>query len=366
MKNVLFLIFLFVIYLTASAQPPSNTKNIFIVTIDGIRWQEVFKGADKNLIANKDYTSNPQLAKLMYLGSSEEESRQKLLPFFWNVISRQGRLYGNRDYKNKVNVANVYRFSYPGYNEIFTGYPDLDVNSNKPKENLNINVLEYLNSLDAFKDQVVAFTSWNIFPFILNEKRSEFPVYSGYDSIPETGNFDLHIFNKAQQNLVPEKTDTRKDVLTFMAATEYINAHKPKVVFIGLGECDEDAHKGEYDKYLQHLNEADHMIQQLWYFIQSTVEYKDKTDLIITTDHGRGNRKWTDHDVLISGSRNAWLAIIGPAIIPEGEMQSPGKLYQKQLASTISELLGYNFTANHPVAKPIHFDDDKTRMNAER
>lgn len=339
----------------ALAQPPNKTKNIFIVTIDGIRWQEIFKGADEGILNQERFTSDIGLAKLMYFDSTLEQSRRKLLPFFWNVIVKQGQLFGNRSYNNEVNVANFYKFSYPGYNEIFTGYPDLDVNSNAPINNLNQNVLEYLNSLDEFKNKVVAFTSWNIFPYILSKQRSGFPIYSGYDSIDENGNPDLHIFNKAQENLITEKTGTRLDELTFMAAKEYINITKPKVVFIGLGECDEDAHHGEYDKYLQHLNEADKILQELWYYIQTTPEYKDKTTLIITTDHGRGKRKWTDHDMLIRGSGDAWLAIIGPDTLPEGEIQSAQKIYQKQIAATISKFLGYNFTANHPVASPIVF-----------
>ncbi len=356
MKHSL-LLFFTISFFTAAAQLSSKTKNVFIVTIDGIRWQEIFKGADPVILNNSRYTSNVDLAKLMYLDSSFDKSRKKLLPFFWNVIQHQGQLYGNRLYKNKVNVSNSYKFSYPGYNEIFTGYPDIYVSSNDPKNNLNINVLEYLNSFDEFRNRVVAFTSWDIFPYILNRSRSRLPVNSGYDSVEENGNFDLHIFNKAQENLVKEKTGTRQDVLTFIAATEYIKINKPKVVFIGFGECDEDAHRGEYDKYLQHLNEADKMIQQLWYFIQSTPVYKNKTTLIITTDHGRGKRskKWTEHDVLVKGSGDAWLAVIGPDTTPEGEMQLPQQLYQKQLASTISMFLGYNFTANHPVAKSIDF-----------
>jgi phosphopentomutase len=129
------------------------------------------------------------------------------------------------------------------------------------------------------------------------------------------------------------------------------------VVFIGFGECDEDGHKGAYDKYLQHLNEADKMIQQLWYYIQFTPEYKDKTTLIITTDHGRGkrNNRWTNHDVMVKGSGDTWLAVIGPDTSPTGEIQIPQQLYQKQIAATISKFLGYNFTANHPVANAIDF-----------
>ncbi len=351
------ILFFSVSFLASTSQLSSKTQNVFIVTIDGIRWQEVFEGADPVIINNSYYNSDVDLAKLMYLDSSSKQSRRKLLPFFWNVIQHQGQLYGNRLYKNKVNVSNSYKFSYPGYNEIFTGYADIYISSNDEKNNLNINVLEYLNSFDEFKNRVVAFTSWDVFPYILNKTRNGLSINSGYDSLEENGNFDLHVFNKAQENLIEEKTSTRLDVLTFIAATEYIKVHKPKVVFIGLGQCDEDAHGKHYDKYLQHLNDADKMIQQLWYYIQSTAEYKNKTTLIITTDHGRGkrNKKWTEHDVLVNGSGDAWLAVLGPDTNADGEMQLSQQLYQKQIASTIAKFLGYDFTANHPVAKAIDF-----------
>ena len=65
------------------------------------------------------------------------------------------------------------------------------------------------------------------------------------------------------------------------------------------------------------------------------------------------NNKWTDHDVLIKGSGDAWLAVIGPDTKPEGEIQMPQQLYQRQIASTISMFLGYNFTANHPVQNQL-------------
>ena len=356
MKYILALLSFFSFF-TANTQLLTKTKNIFIVTIDGIRWQEIFKGADPAIINSKRYTSDVELSKLMYLDSTAGLSRKKLLPFFWNVLEHNGQLYGNRAYKNKVNVSNAYKFSYPGYNEMLTGYPDIYVSSNQKINDLNTNVLEYLNAFDEFKNKIAAFTSWNVLKYILNKDRNGLPIYSGYDSIDENNNLDLHIFNAAQENLVAEKKDTRLDALTFIAATEYIKINKPKVVFIGFGECDEDAHRGEYDQYLQHLNEDDKMIQQLWYFIQSTSEYKDKTTLIITTDHGRGRKftKWLDHDALIKGSGDAWLAVIGPDTQPLGEIQMPQQLYQKQIASTIAGFLGFHFTANHPVAKSIDF-----------
>lgn len=349
--------FFLVSYSYTFCQPLPKVENIVIVTIDGVRWQEIFEGPDIKIINDEKYTADPTLARLMYYDSSKLVSRKKLLPFFWNVIEQKGRLYGNRNYDNHVGVTNIYNFSYPGYNEIFTGYPDIGINSNEPINNPNTNVLEYLNSLDEFKNKVVTFSSWNIFPYILNTSRNEMPVYSGYDPIKEDGDFNLHVFNKLQENknIITEKGDTRQDVLTFISASAFMKIHKPKILLLGFGECDEDAHAGKYDKYLQHLNEADKMIQQLWYFIQSTPGYKNNTALIITTDHGRGFKKtkWTSHDIFVNGSGHIWLAVIAPGLQPLGEVQQSQQIYQSQIAATISSLLGYDFKANHPVAQPI-------------
>jgi len=141
-----------------------SVENLFIVTIDGLRWQEIFNGAEADIINNTKFTTDTTLTKALYWAPGKKERRQKLLPFFWNVIAEKGSLYGNRKYNNHVNVANPYQFSYPGYNEILTGKADLKTNSNDKKNNPNINVLEYLNNQILFRNKVVAFTSWDVFP----------------------------------------------------------------------------------------------------------------------------------------------------------------------------------------------------------
>jgi hypothetical protein len=150
----------------------SKTENIIIVTLDGFRWEEVFGGADSLLINDSTYVHDTASLKQQFWTSSIEERRKKLLPFFWNTIQSQGQLYGNRWQENKVNNANRYWFSYPGYNEIFTGYPDDSVNSNDKIWNKNENVLEYINHQSKYKNKVAVFSTWDAFPYILNSPRS--------------------------------------------------------------------------------------------------------------------------------------------------------------------------------------------------
>ncbi|HVZ96822.1 MAG TPA: alkaline phosphatase family protein [Chitinophagaceae bacterium] len=331
-------------------------RNIVVITIDGFRWQEVFAGADSLLINNEDYTPDAETMKSLYWDASPQQRRIKLMPFFWNVLAAKGQLFGNRELNNKVNVANAYAISYPGYNEILTGGTDLMVASNAKELNPNINVLEYLNATNDFKDKVAVFTSWDVFPFILNKERSGLQMNSGYEDIRDAdSSLQEHLINKVQDEAVNEKDATRFDALTFLAAKEYISRHHPKLLYLGLGETDEFAHRGRYDLYLQQATEVDRMIAELWHCMQTTPGYRDNTDFIITTDHGRGSKtsKWSHHGAFIKGSTQTWLALLGPDFTATGEMKNRDQLYEAQVAQTIAALSGHEFITDHKVAPAV-------------
>jgi hypothetical protein len=322
-----------------------STSNIFIITIDGYRWQELFNGADSDIVANPKYTADSETIENMYGGNTAQERRKKLMPFVWSVVSKKGQLYGNRYFDNNVNVSNPYAISYAGYSEMFTGSVDLTILNNKKNTNHHKNIFEYLNSKEAYKGNVALFTSWDVFPFILNEKNSGIEINSGYENVKDENSYAQHALNIVQSNLEENKAHTRQDMLTFIAAKEYLQQHKPKVFYLGLGETDEYAHKGNYNMYLQKANETDKIISELWHFVQTTEGYKNNTIFIITTDHGRGKTQssWTSHGIFTKGSSQTWLALLGKNITPVGEVKTEGQLFQKQLAQTIATLLGEEF-----------------------
>jgi hypothetical protein len=345
--------------LKESAKPISDRKpagNLIVITVDGFRWQEIFSGADEDLINNVESTADTATMKMLYWADNEMERRQKLMPFFWSILAKKGQLFGNRHFDNKVNTANIYTFSYPGYNEIFTGNTDLLVASNDKKNNANVNVLEFLNNKEEFRGRVVAFTSWDVFPFILNEERSGMLVNSGYESIVEDlPSEDQKIINRVQEEAIPNKGGVRHDQLTFLTAKAYMQQHLPKVVFLGLGETDEYAHARRYDLYLEQANKVDRMLAELWHWVQTTPGYKDNTTLLITTDHGRGrlDKNWTSHSSFIRGSSQTWLAMIGPTIQPLGEIKQDQQLYQEQIADMIAGLVGEKFDSNADCLRAI-------------
>src|SRR3982751_6919270 len=212
-----------------SAQTKQKTENLVIVTMDGMRWQEVFGGVDEVLVNDSVFNRDRDGIKTKFWAATQEERRSKLLPFFWSEIAQHGQLYGNRKYDNKVNNSNPYWFSYPGYNEIFTGYPDTAVNSNDKIYNKNVNVLEFLNRQKGFTGKVAAFTTWDVFPYILNEPRSGIYVNSDVDTLAFNSPA-LNLIND-MQFLSTRPIDVRPDIFTYMAGREYLKEYKPRVLY---------------------------------------------------------------------------------------------------------------------------------------
>lgn len=353
MKIFLHLIAFTFAALWMSAQSP-KAENLVIVTLDGLRWQEVFKGVDETLmndsVANRDISE----MKNKFWAASVVERRQKLFPFLWSVVGKQGQLYGNRLLDNKIDNANPYWFSYPGYNEIFTGYPDTAVNSNDKLWNKNENVLEFINKQKGFEGKVAAFATWDVFPYILNKDRSRIYVNAGIDTL-QFKDPVLRTINE-MQFLSSQPIGVRPDIITYMAAREYLKAYRPRVLYIAFDETDDFAHAGMYDQYIKAAHAEDGMIADIWNTLQSMPEYRNKTSLLITVDHGRGDlvkSNWKHHGSKIPEAHEIWLAMLGPGILPKGEVKEPMQLYQKQLASTMASLLGFTFRPVHPVGESI-------------
>ena len=353
-KIVFAILFIISSFLSKQIIAQAQTENIVIVTLDGMRWQEVFGGADAALLKNKTYTKDSAGTSKKFWDDDVNERRKKLFPFLWNVVAQNGQLHGNRNEGSKVNVANPYQFSYPGYNEIFTGYPDTAVNSNDKVLNKNTNVLEFINQQKNYQGKVAAFSTWDVFPYIINKWRNGIYVNSDIDTL-KFDNANLKLINDLQF-LSTRPIDVRPDVITYMAAREYLKAYHPKVLYIAFDETDDMAHSGEYDQYLKSANAEDGMLADIWNILQSDPQYKNKTTLIVTCDHGRGDAvkdNWRHHGSKIKESGEIWFAAIGPDIKKTGESKVAEQLYQKQYAATIAAILGFHFTAEHPIGEPI-------------
>ncbi len=356
MKKVIIVFFVLFNY---ALQAQNKTENIIIITTDGFRWQDVFKGMDSAIANNSKYNQgDSSYIFYKYWSNDETERRKKLMPFLWSTVLNHGQLFGNRTAGSKVDNANPYWFSYPGYSEIMTGYADTAINSNSYDPNPNVTVLEYLNKQPKLKGKVAAFGAWDAFDRILNEKRSGIPVISAFDTVAGRNlTVQQKLINKMLlDSYRPWGEEECLDVFTHHAAFEYLKSKKPRVLYIAYGETDEWAHGGQYRSYLDAGHQVDAWLKEIWKFVQSDPQYKNKTTLLITTDHGRGDinkDEWTSHNNKIQDAHEIWFAAIGPDAPARGELKSEMQLYQQQFAQTIAKLLGYTYEAKHPIADEI-------------
>lgn len=340
-----------------SAAPLTKTKNVFLITTDGLRWQEVFSGAEEALMTKTNGgVLNTNALRRDFLRDTPEARRKALLPFFWSEIAVKGQLWGNQEKGSIARVTNGRHFSYPGYSEFLTGVVDPNIKSNDKRPNPNTNVFEWLNLKPAFAGKVAAVVNWDVIPWILNAERSQMPIWSGF-ALPKGAPERIKIspvLDQLIQNATPLWDMMMLDTFTHQAALDYVKAAKPRAFYIAYGETDEWAHEARYDLYLRSAFNVDRYIKSLWEKVQSMPEYRDTTTFIITTDHGRGVSKsdWKSHGAEIAASEFIWLAVIGPDTPPLGERSHSAVVTQSQIAATVAALLGEDFRAAQPQAAP--------------
>ncbi len=335
---------------SASASPKS--RNVIYITWDGFRWQELFGGAQEAFIAKDAGVADVEGVKRRFWRESEAERREVLLPFVWKTIAKHGQIFGDPAVNAAAKMENTHKFSYPGYSEMFCGFADdKGIDSNKKFPNPHVNVLEFLNHRPGFEKRVAAIATWDVFPSILNQERSGVYVNAGIVPIPGESLTDRErMLNEMIADTVVLWPDNQVDVITMQVAREYLLKHKPRVLFIGLGETDEWGHGRRYDRYLHAANRADAFVGKLWELLQSIPEYKDQTSLVLGCDHGRGStiRDWTDH-----GAEFVWSAVLGPDT-PALGIRSEVNATLSQIAATLATLVGEDFVKASPKsAKPL-------------
>ena len=331
-----------------------KTRNVLLITTDGLRWQEVFRGAEQALM-NKENGGVPSEAELRtaFWAETPEERRAKLMPFVWSELASHGQIFGHRDVGSEAGVTNGRNFSYPGYSEFLTGHADVRITSNQPIPNPNVNVLEWLQARPGFSGKVAAFNAWHPLTAILHRERSRLPMWT--PGFPHAD--DLRFPRKSElealaADVIRPWPDEHFDAFVFAGARDYLAAAKPRVLYVNFGETDEWAHAQRYDRYLLAAQHVDRWIRELWQTVQSIPEMRGTTTLIVTTDHGRGAgaQSWTSHGEKIPESGEMWLAVLGPDTPPLGERKQCAPVWQAQTAATLAAFLGEDYRAAVPAA----------------
>jgi hypothetical protein len=339
-----------------------NTK-VVLITLDGLRWQELFSGADPLLIANTDFVHDTTALNEKFWRDSPMERRQFLFPFLWSHVAEKGQLHGNRNLDSKIDLTNTMWFSYPGYNEILTGRADDDrITSNDKVPNPNKTVLELANEDPRYAGKVAAFGSWDVFPYIVNEERSGVPVNAGFElAVGEDLTAREKFLNQLQPKVPSPWGTVRLDAFTHYYAVEHIKKSHPELIYIAYGETDDFAHDGEYDAYLNAAQNTDSLIKELWELTQSDPFYKDNTLFLITTDHGRGTEPlatWKGHGSHVNGAGEVWLIAFGKGVSAKGEVSKTEQLFSNQIAPTILKVLDLKNGTSKTNGKLLQLETD--------
>jgi len=341
---------------TSAKGAPADDARVVLVMTDGMRWQEIFRGAEEGLLTKERYYDgrSVDVLKTKYLAATLEERRQRLMPFLWGTFIPQGQIYGDHDGGSEASVTNGFNFSYPGYNETLTGHGDPRIDSNDNKPNPNLTVLAWLAKQPGFQGKVAAFGAWHVIANVVNPANCmSCMVNAGYDPVamsPMTK--EMKILNDIKANSPRVWEDEAYDAPVFESAMEYIRVKKPRVVFLSLGETDDWAHAGNYGEYLESAHRVDGYLKRLWDALQSMPEYKGKTTMIFMVDHGRGSapEEWKSHGQKVAESKNIFMAFTGRGVPAVGVEKNVPPVTQSQAAATLAKYLGLDWNAAEPKA----------------
>lgn len=332
------------------------TQNAVLVLVDGLRWQEVFRGADQALIEHeKGGVKDKGAVRRAYWHDDVAARRALLMPFLWETIAARGQILGDRDAGSPADVTNGLKFSYPGYSEMLVGFHDPRIDSNDKEPNPNVTVLEFLHGRPGFAGRVAAFGVWDVVPWIVNRERCGFYVNAGFEPVlvppisPEQS-----LLNDLKSDLPRQWDSMPPDAIGFRAMLEYAKAHAPRVLYFTFGETDEFAHEGRYDHYLEAARRTDRLLRELWDTLQALPPYRGKTTLIVAADHGRGRGPddWSKHNQDVRGAEEIWIAVLGPDTPALGARRDAGPSTQAQIAATLAAALGEDYRAAQPRAAP--------------
>lgn len=344
---------------SAAQSPARQTENVVLVTLDGARWQDVFGGMDEGLLRftadGADVAALP--AYRAFTAASAIERREKLMPFLWRTLAaNDGFLAGDRTAGSRMAVTNRLWFSYPGYSEILTGQAHDDViRSNKPIRNPFPSVLEFIKrSRQLTAAQIATFASWNVIAAAVESEKGATTVNAGYHSYAPRGpdSAGIRALDRLQTQSLSPWPGIRHDVFTFRFAMDYLKREKPRVLFISFDETDDWAHDGKYDLVLEMLHRSDGYLAELWKALGADPQYRGKTTLIVTTDHGRGRTSadWRRHGADVPGADEIWMAVASPDTTRRGVWRQAPDLFQNQIAATIADVLGLDYRQQNPQA----------------
>src|SRR6185369_14444098 len=88
-----------------SSQAQAPARNVVVITLDGLRWQEFFTGADRDYF-KKEKDGVPGAAEKRFWRATPAERRATLMPFVWGTVAKDGQIFGDPAKSSRSHLTN--------------------------------------------------------------------------------------------------------------------------------------------------------------------------------------------------------------------------------------------------------------------
>lgn len=318
----------------SAAAPGREPRHVVLVTIDGVKWQDVFV--------------------------TDGEGRWRLsptrMPVTLAAVRDHGIALGGAPKEDKT-CGTVHTFG--GANLSMPGYEELLSARGTACRNNECDAITTPTLLDdaaaAGLGPVAAIGSWNVLNEAVTNHSQNVALSLG--THPWTGpppregsRFEQLLQEAEQAETSPGDFGSyRPDSLTSAIALEYFTTAWPRVVHVGLGDTDEYGHRSDRPAYLRSLREADDLIGDI---VDAANERLVPLTVIVTTDHGRADNFHAHSSEYPESGRTFFLAF-GDGIAKKGELCLGHDVTTIDVGATMRALIGLPPLEGPNVGHPI-------------
>jgi hypothetical protein len=284
--------------------------SVILVTIDGVRWQEIFAGVDAALAGNAA------------LPGGEARQARSLTPNLHRLFFDDGVVLGDPRVGERFVASGPRYVSLPGYVEMMTGAPSGCLgNDCEPKPTW---LLAGEIARRAPDGGTAVFSSWERVGRAFPESTPGLLLRAGRD-------------REEPDPAYPGNGDYRPDRRTAALAVDHLVRRRPKFMWVALGDTDEWAHRHDYRGYLDALRFADAFVGELCAHLAEMGDYGSRAAVFVTTDHGR-DAGFADHGG--AASAGVWLMARGGPVAKRGVTGLAQERRLADIAPTISAIMG--------------------------
>jgi len=257
-----------------------------------------------------------------------------------------GAAFGAPELGSEIRASGPNFVSLPGYTELFTGRGPSSCADNACGAVSEPTLIDELSArYGCLPEGAAVVTSWPDIGRVVAQRPDCTTMSSG-----RHGGFHLERFRPSAADAArfeadgradpfPGHGDFRPDHLTGAQALAYLERYEPRFMFLGLGETDEYAHRGDYRGYLSALTEADRWVGAIARSLERLSERGRRTALFVTADHGRA-RSFKDHGAGYPESAEIWLIATGTEITARGTTTEARSRRLADVTPTARRLLG--------------------------